>query len=401
MLAAMAEGRSVIEGFAPGADCAATLACLQVLGVEIESTGINGSSFAVTILGQGPTRFRAPTGPLDARNSGTTMRLLAGILAAQPFRAALTGDRSLSRRPMRRVIEPLQQMGAHIESNNGRPPILIDGGPLQGIQFRPLVPSAQVKSAVLLAGLLATGQTAVAETTPTRNHTELALQAFGVEIGHDRERIFVQGGLRPRAVHLRVPGDVSSAAFWAVAAAGLRGSRIELVDVGLNPTRTAFLEILGKAGAKIEIETTDVIAGEPRGVARIEHCDLRELTIEPSAVPGLIDELPALAALATFGGAIEVRGAGELRLKESDRIAALVQGLRSLGADAAEQSDGFVIRSKGPIAGGIADAQGDHRLAMAFAIAALGARGPSVIQGAEAVEVSYPGFFEVLESVRS
>jgi 3-phosphoshikimate 1-carboxyvinyltransferase len=335
-------------------------------------------------------------------NSGTTTRLLAGILAAHPFSTTLTGDLSLRARPMRRVIEPLERMGANFQSADGRLPLTVVGGALIGIEFSPDVPSAQVKSAVLFAGLQASGTTEVREPAQTRNHTELALQTFGVDIGSDRERCTtLLGGQRPVGCRVRVPGDPSSAAFWAVAAAGLPGSDIEILDVGLNPTRVAFLDVLRRAGALIELHVENPGEPEPIGSIRVRHGTLREIRIRPDEVPALIDELPVLAALATFGGGITVGGAAELRVKESDRISALVAGLRALGASAEESPDGFSVEGTQPLSGGTADACGDHRLAMAFAIAALGARRASLIQGADAVAVSYPLFFETLETIRS
>ena len=396
LLAALAEGRSTITHFAPGADCRSTLACLRGLGVEVDG----GADGTVTLLGRGLGQLRSPGAPLDAGNSGTTLRLLAGVLAGHPFSTTLIGDASLSRRPMRRVIAPLERMGARIDAVDGHPPLTIHGAPLHGIAHEPETPSVQVKSAVLLAGLHAEGTTSVAEPAATRDHTERALTAFGGHATIHGLTVSVTGGQRLQAQHLSVPGDFSSAAFWLVAAAALPGSRIVVEDVGLNPTRTALLGVLRRFGARVHVEVTAAAAGEPRGVISVEGDRLGTLEIAPEEVPGLIDELPAIAALAAHGGHVTVRGAGELRVKESDRIAALVAGFRALGVNAEELADGFVIA--GPASGstrpsgGRADARGDHRMAMAFAIAALAAEQPSTIDGSDAVAISYPGFFETL-----
>jgi len=330
------------------------------------------------------------------------MRLLAGVAAGEPFSTILAGDGSLSRRPMRRVIAPLEQMGARIDSTSGRPPLTIHGTRLHAIAFEPEVPSAQVKSAVLLAGLSAEGTTSVREPAPTRDHTERALVAFGGTIRVEGLVIAVTGGQHLDARKIAIPGDFSSAAFWLVAAAALPGSRVAVEDVGLNPTRIALLDVLKRFGARVAVETTAVVAGEPRGIVTVEGDRTGTLDIAPEEVPGLIDELPAIAALAAHGGAVTVRGAAELRVKESDRISALVAGFRAIGLDADERDDGFTIRGAGSGApgarprGGVADAQGDHRMAMAFAIAALAAEHPSRIEGADAVAISYPAFFETL-----
>ncbi len=394
LIGALARGVTRITGYAPGADCASTLACLAALGVGIERAGDS-----LSIIGRGLGGLQPAAGALDAGNSGSTLRMLAGVLAGHAFTSVLTGDSSLRRRPMRRIIAPLTALGAAIEAADGRPPLRITGGALHGITFVPEVPSAQVKSAVLLAGLHASGTTTIVEAVPTRDHTERALAAFGVQIDHQADRLSVAGGQRLEAQAVRVPGDISSAAFWAVAAAALPGSDLTLVGVGLNPSRTALLDILVRAGADIDVVVERGEAHEPVGHVRIRHRDLVPVTIAPEEVPGLIDELPVLAALATHGGEIRVTGASELRVKESDRITALAAGLRALGAEVEELPDGFHVRGRRRLAGGTADAAGDHRLAMAFAIAALGAHEPSSITGADAVAVSYPQFFADLETI--
>jgi 3-phosphoshikimate 1-carboxyvinyltransferase len=395
LFAAMAEGRSTLAHFAPGADCRSTLTCLRELGVEIE----DGPASTVAVLGRGFGQLRSPGRPLDAGNSGTTMRLLAGVLAGHPFSSTLVGDASLSRRPMRRVTAPLERMGARIEATDGHAPLTIHGARLHAIAHESETPSAQVKSAVLLAGLHADGTTSVREPAATRDHTERAVTAFGGRVTVDGLTVSVAGRQRLHGRPLTVPGDFSSAAFWLVAAAALPESRVEIDDVGLNPTRTALLGVLRRFGARVTVDVAVTDAGEPRGVVTVEHDRSGTLTIAPDEVPSLIDELPAIAALAAHGGQVEVRGASELRVKESDRIATLVAGFRALGIDADERPDGFVVgRPAGASRprGGTADARGDHRMAMAFAIAALAADGPSTIDGAEAVGISYPGFFETL-----
>jgi 3-phosphoshikimate 1-carboxyvinyltransferase len=332
------------------------------------------------------------------------MRMLAGVVAAHPFLSTLIGDTSLSRRPMRRIIGPLSEMGAVITAAPGdRPPVGIQGAELAGIHFEPDTPSAQVKSAVLLAGLQAAGETSVLEPASTRDHTERALSAFGatLTVGSPStskvgRRIVLQGGQRLRGCALTVPGDISSAAFMAVAAAAMPGSDVSISHVGLNPTRSALLNVLKRFGAHIDLTIEDEWNGEPVGRLRIRHGGTADLVITPEEVPEMIDELPVLATLGTFGGSVTVSGAGELRVKESDRIAELIAGLRAMGADADERPDGFQVRSGTRLTGGTVHAKHDHRLAMAFAIAALGASGPTHIDGAHAVAVSYPAFFEDL-----
>jgi 3-phosphoshikimate 1-carboxyvinyltransferase len=395
LLAALADGDSVILGYSPGADCAATLGCLRALGVDIQRSGGE-----IIIRGRGVRGLLAPAGPLDVANSGTTIRLIAGILAAHPFRSTLAGDDSLTRRPMRRIIEPLTRMGARIESADGRAPLTIHGADLHGISHAPDVPSAQVKSGVLLAGLQSSGRTTVTEPAPTRDHTERALAAFGAVVERLPEgAIAVDGGQRLAARRLTVPGDISGATFWAVLAAGTPGAAIDMDNVGLNPTRRGVLDVLRRAGADLQVSVDEETSGEPVGRLRVAFGEPRSFSVSPDEVPGVIDEIPALAALAAMmppGHTFTVRGASELRVKESDRIAALAAGFRALGAGVDEYEDGFRIEAR-PIAGGTADAAGDHRLAMAFALAATRGRVPSTITGAGSVDVSYPGFFAELE----
>lgn len=399
LVGALAQGRSRFTNFAPGADCRSTLSCLRRLGVAIEEDGPG----AVTLLGRGLGRLGSPTEVLDAGNSGTTMRLFAGVLAGHPFVSRLIGDNSLSRRPMRRVIEPLERMGGHIEATNGHAPLTIHGRSLHGILYRPAVPSAQVKSAVLLAGLHAAGTTTVLEPAQTRDHTERALRAFGgvVETSADdsagAKAISLSGGQMLTPQQLPVPGDFSSAAFWMVGAAARPGSRVEIHDVGLNPTRTALVDVLRRFGARVDVHVDAAPGDEPRGTIVVEGDRTGALAIGSDEVPALIDELPAIAALAAHGGEVTVGGATELRVKESDRISALVAGFRALGIAAEERPDGFFVHGGRQPAGGVADARGDHRMAMAFAIAALAAAKPSTIVGADSVVISYPSFFDTLD----
>jgi 3-phosphoshikimate 1-carboxyvinyltransferase len=406
LLAALADGRSEIRGYSTGGDCASTLRCLRDLGVSIEETRRDTSGVQLSITGRGLGGLQVPSGVLDAGNSGTTIRMLAGILSAHPFSATMTGDESLQRRPMRRVIVPLERMGARIGSQDGRPPLSIQGTTsIQPIEFSPEVPSAQVKTAVLLAGLHANGTTTVHEPLATRDHTERALRAFGVRVEVGGRSVSVEGGQRLTARTLDVPGDISSAAFWMVAAASLPGSEIVIESVGVNPTRTGILDVLRRMGADLHVDGAQIPrdgsqVGEPIGTIRVRHGHLGRAVIEPEEVPGVIDELPVLGALATHGGELRVTGAQELRVKESDRISALADGLRRMGADVDELPDGFHVRGQQRLRGGEVDARNDHRLAMAFAVAALGASGPTVIHDAGAAAVSYPEFFSVLESLR-
>lgn len=400
LLAAIADGPSTVSNYAPGADCASTLACLASLGAIVSRTPApdDGDPPIVTIQGRGLRGLVRPSGPLDCGNSGSTMRMLGGVIAAHPFVSTLIGDASLSRRPMRRIIGPLTQMGATVTAGPGdRPPVVIHGGSLAGIHFAPDTPSAQVKSAVLLAGLQASGETRVSEPASTRDHTERALAAFGATVAIHGRAITLRGGQRLSGRGLRVPGDLSSAAFMAVAASALAGSDVTITDVGLNPSRAGLLEVLRRFGAQVDTIIEDEWNGEPVGRLRVRHGAMRDLVIAPEEVPEVIDELPVLATLGTFGGSVTVSGAGELRVKESDRIAELVAGLRAMGADADERPDGFQVRSGVRLTGGTVHANHDHRLAMAFAIAALGATGPTLIEGADAVAVSYPAFFDDLE----
>jgi 3-phosphoshikimate 1-carboxyvinyltransferase len=402
LLAAIADGTSTLTGYSTGGDCASTIECLRALGVSVEETSRDAAGLTLRVAGRGLRGLTAPASTLDAGNSGSTMRMLSGILAAQPFATAITGDASLRRRPMRRIIVPLERMGARLESSGGTPPLTIHGtASLVPIDFHTEVPSAQVKSAVLFAGLHAGGRTSVTEAVQTRDHTERGLKAFGVDVERAGLTVAIRGGQRPQGAALEVPGDISSAAFWMVAAASLSGSEIVIEGVGLNPTRTGIIDILRRMGASIDVDAGPPTQAEPMGRLIVRHGGLVPTEIAPDEVPGVIDELPVLGALATHGGELRVSGAQELRVKESDRISALADGFRRMGADIDEQPDGFHVRGRQRLRGGEVDARNDHRLAMAFAIAALGASGPTTIHDAGAAAVSYPEFFSVLESLRA
>jgi 3-phosphoshikimate 1-carboxyvinyltransferase len=395
MFGSIARGDTRITGLAPGADVASTVAVFRALGVAIEAPGPH----ALHIHGRGRAALRPAPAPLDAGNSGTTMRLMAGILAGCPFQTTLTGDDSLTRRPMRRVIEPLSAMGARIASQNGAAPLKIDGGALHAIDWTSPVASAQVKSAIMLAALAAPGRSTIREPLATRDHTERAFPAFGLRAEAGDRTVSVEGvqdAVAPEE-ELRVPGDPSSAAVWAAAAAALPGSHVRIEGVCLNPLRVGFVAALRRLGARLEVEPTGVWAGEPVGTLDVMAGDRAPITIGAAEIPALIDELPVLAACAAHGGRLDVSGAGELRVKESDRISALVAGFRALGVNADERPDGFVIDGSHAPRGGHADAAGDHRLVMAFALVGLGATGPTTIAGADVVAVSYPGFEADLE----
>jgi len=398
MLGGIALGTTTITNLAPGADVAATIDCMRGLGARVVECGAD----AVTVTGEGWSGLQTPAGPLDARNSGTTMRLLAGLVAGRPLTAILIGDASLERRPMARVIDPLTAMGAAIQSEAGHAPLTIRGQRLHGVEWTPAVPSAQVKSAIMLAALSAHGASTIIERLPTRDHSERAFPAFGLTCDVRDGRIRVPGGQDAAAAAgpLEVPGDPSSAAVWAAAAAALPGSSVVLEHVCLNPRRLGFVGALAKMGALIQLAETQQSGGEPVGSLTITHGGHGSCTIGAAEVPDVIDELPVLAARAALGGALDVTGAAELRVKESDRITALVTGLRNLGVDAEERPDGFIVRGTARPSGGTADAAGDHRLVMAFAVVGFGARGATSITGADAVAVSYPAFAADLARLR-
>jgi 3-phosphoshikimate 1-carboxyvinyltransferase len=400
LLTGLADGTSEIKSFSPSADCSSTLACLAGQGVQIERQVATQTEPAgvVTVHGRGMGGLHAPSADLDAGNSGSTMRMLAGILAAQPFRSVLAGDASLSRRPMQRIIDPLTRMGARFRSaEGGRPPLEIEGGPLRAIHYELPVASAQVKSAVLLAGLFADGVTEVVEPATTRDHTEIALEQLGAEIERRGRSTSVRGGGRLRAEKLQVPGDFSSAAFFIAGALALSESNLVIQNVGLNPTRTALLDLLVPMGGRIKVLNLELLNGEMIGDLYIEGSELEGGEIPLESVPGLIDELPVLSVLGTrMQQGLAFHGAAELRVKESDRLRAVADNLRRMGAEVEEWPDGLRVPRQQALHGAEVDSFGDHRIAMAFAVAGLFADGPTTIRGSECVEISFPGFFEAL-----
>ncbi len=398
MLAALAEGKSRFENYSTGADCASTLGCLRSLGVAWERTEATGN--VIEIEGRGLALSVPPT-PLDCGNSGSTMRMLSGILAGQDFGSELFGDESLSRRPMARIIQPLSQMGAKIRSAaDDRPPLHITGGRLRAINYRMPVASAQVKSCVLFAGLLAEGETCVDEPLRTRDHGEVALRAFGAELKRQGTATRIVGGQRLHAIQARVPGDLSSAAFFFCAAALFAGSDLVIDSLLMNPTRARLLDILMALGAHISITQLEEQHGELVGTVRVEGHRLKSAEIAGADSAALIDEIPVLAAIAPFTeGGMRIRDARELRVKESDRIQALATNLRAMGAAVEEHEDGLTIPGGQTLHGAEIDSRGDHRIAMAFAVAALRARGETRIHGAEAAVISFPAFFAVLEAL--
>jgi 3-phosphoshikimate 1-carboxyvinyltransferase len=402
MLAGLAEGTSELRHFAAAADCHSTLACMSALGAEVKV-----EKDVVRVTGRGARGLKASSRALDAENSGTTMRLLSGILAGQEFTTKLTGDASLQKRPMKRIMGPLREMGAQITGRDDNfAPLEIRGGKLKAIDYKMPMASAQVKSAVLLAGLFADGVTSVTEPARTRDHTELALEEFGASIEKSGKTIRIHslrgtnGGGTLVAKSLDVPGDLSSAVFWIAAASMFPDSHILIANVGLNPTRTAILDVFTAMGAKIKIPALKSSQGEVIGDLDVQGTSLKGGVIEGDTIPLVIDELPMLAALGpcTEEG-IEIRDAAELRVKESDRIAALAENLRRMGATVEERPDGLKVagRSKGRLHGAEIDPRGDHRIAMAFAVAGLAAEGSTVIRDADCAGVSYPTFFEEMK----
>jgi 3-phosphoshikimate 1-carboxyvinyltransferase len=392
ILGAMAEGRTRVRNYSSAADCASTLACLRALGVSISRDGS-----LVTIDSGGLEAWREPTAVLDAENSGSTIRMLAGALAGRPFRSVLTGDESLRRRPLERVAAPLRAMGARVETTDGKPPMTIDGGRLRGQTLELPVASAQVKTAVLLAGLQAEGFTTVREPGPSRDHTERMLPAFGVSVAREGLAATVRGGARLRGTDVVVPGDASSAAFLVVAALVLPDSEVRLEGVLLSPTRTAFVEVLRAMGGRVETRL-EAIDPEPVGSIVASTSTLRGTTVDPLLVPSLIDEVPALAvAAACAQGRFTITGAGELRVKESDRITALAEGLAALGARVQELPDGLVVEGGQALRGGRVRSQGDHRIAMCLSVAALAAEGATEVEGSDCVAVSFPEFYALLD----
>jgi 3-phosphoshikimate 1-carboxyvinyltransferase len=396
MLAGIAEGITKIENYSSGADCQSTLACMRALGAEVEMR--NGKT---CIHGQGLDGLREAAGMLDAGNSGSTIRMLSGILAAQPFVTRIGGDESLTRRPMGRIMTPLAEMGAHIEARDDRfPPLTIHGTKLRPIEYTLPVASAQVKSSVLLAGLYAGGNTTVHEPIRTRDHTELALREFGADVDVQKRSITVTGRPRLQARELRVPGDLSSAAFFLVAALIVPESNLTIHSVGLNPTRTALLDLLAEMGAHIKVLDISSDGGELTGDVQVQKSHIRGGLIEKDRTAALIDEIPVLAVLgAGSDEGLVVRDAAELRVKETDRIATIAENFRRMGLSIEIHEDGFEVPGRQAFHAAELDSFGDHRIAMAFSVAALAADGECCMEGAEAASVSFPEFFGTLHRV--
>jgi 3-phosphoshikimate 1-carboxyvinyltransferase len=411
LISALATGTSRVKNFSTSEDCGATLRCLAALGVAISRDGES-----VLIKGAGLRGLQAASAPLDCGNSGTTMRLLAGILAGQTFSSTLKGDESLQSRPMQRIVEPLEMMGAEIESHDGRAPLTIQGrNPLQAIEYELLLASAQTKSCILLAGLNANGRTTVIEKVPTRDHTERMLRWFGVKVDiGDAQRegevfIAVTPPQELSARDVQIPGDISAAAYFIAAAALLDDSMLEIANVGINPSRASFLNYLQSFGFDVNVMNASEVNNEPVGTIRVRGLPTSDRTnatnssqtiINGSFVAGVIDELPLLAVVGSqIDGGIEVRDARELRVKESDRIATTVAGLRAMGAEVEEFDDGLRVSGPARLRGAEIDPRGDHRIAMAFTVAALVAEGESEIKNPDCVAVSFPEFFDKLESV--
>ncbi len=395
MLGGIAEGTTRLENFSTGADCASTLACLRSLGVEWERRGNS-----VTIHGNGP-RLEAPKTFLDCGNSGSTIRMLSGILAAQDFSCELRGDESLSRRPMARVIKPLELMGAQFEANEGgRPPLRLTGGHLRPIEYQLPVASAQVKTSLLFAGLYASGTTRLEEPIQTRDHGELALQAFGARVDRKMREVSIEGGQGLKAIEAVVPGDISSSAFFLCAAALFPGSQLLIPGLLLNPTRARLLDFLIGLGLRITMSGLEELHGELIGSLQVEGGALKGAKISGGDTAALIDEIPVLAAIAPYTAeGIEIRDARELRVMESDRIRSVATNLRLMGAEVEEFDDGLRVPGRQKLRGASLDSFGDHRIAMAFAVAALGAHGETEIKDADAAVISFPEFFELFEGL--
>lgn len=395
IIASLAEGQSVIRGLPASIDVMSTRACLKALGVSISKKGD-----AVVVKGKGKYGFKKPKQILQAGNSGTTIRLLSGVLAAQPFISEIDGDESLRNRPMRRIIEPLESMGAHIESRGYRAPLFIHGGPLRAVDYASTMASAQVKSCILLAGLYAKGSTRVSEPAITRDHTERMLEAFGVKVRSSQSVACVQGPAELKALEMDVPGDISAAAFFLVAACVLPNSQITIDNVGVNPTRIGILDALTAMGGRLERSQDVNFNNEPRCSLTAYSTPLTAANFGGSMIPTIIDEIPILAVAATQAtGNTVIRDAAELRVKESDRLAAVAQNLMAMGAQLKETKDGLIISGPTKLKGAEIDSFNDHRIAMSFAVAGLLAEGETIIKGSDCVDISFPGFFQQLERV--
>lgn len=402
LFAGMAAGTSLLNGVLDSADVRATLAALHWLGAKVRVLGTQSDGLFVEVTGWGEQGPKEPLGPVDCGNSGTTVRLLMGVLAGWPISVTLTGDASLSKRPMRRIADPLEQMGASVRTSaNGTLPATVHGGALHAIPYASPVASAQVKSAVLLAGLRADGTTSVSEPSLSRDHTERLLPVFGVPVATEGLTASVTGPVPLQAANISVPGDASSAAFFAVAACIVPGSRVVMHNVSLNPTRTGFLRVLRRIGADIVAQEGEAVGAERAGTLIVRSpAVLRATTVTAEEVPSLVDEVPILALAAAFAeGTTRFEGVAELRVKESDRLEAVRAGLEALGADVAAGEDWLEVTGPGRLAGTRLPSLGDHRLAMTWAIAGLVAEGETVVEGFEAVDVSYPRFREDVEAL--
>jgi 3-phosphoshikimate 1-carboxyvinyltransferase len=397
MFGALAEGTTSIEGFLPGADCLSTISCFRKMGIEIEQ-----DKDRVTVHGQGWYGLQEPSQHLDVGNSGTTIRLMAGILATQPFHSVMEGDESIAKRPMRRVIGPLRQMGAKIDGRKDGEytPLSIRGGELQGISYQSPVASAQIKSAILLAGMQANGVTSVTEPHLSRDHTERMLQAFGVKLVRDGLTVSIEGGQKLKGRAIQVPGDISSAAYMIAAVMMVPGSSLLIENVGINPSRTGILDVVDRMGGKIEPINERVVNEEPVADLLVTYSELQGIEISGDIIPRLIDEIPVIAVMATqAGGRTVIKDAEELKVKETDRIATVVSELSKLGAKIIATEDGMIIEGPTPLKGAVIDSFGDHRIGMAMAIAGLAAEGETLIENDDAILVSFPGFPDVLQSI--
>ena len=399
MLGSLAEGDTYLHGFLEGADCLSSIACFQKMGIEIERDGSN-----VTIHGKGLHGLIKPSEILDAGNSGTTTRLMSGILAGQDFSSTITGDDSLRTRPMKRVITPLSEMGASIYSHDGCLPMTVTGGHLHGIDYISPVASAQVKSCVLFAGLYADGKTSVTEPAISRNHTELMLRGFGASVKTDEEKHYVEVEPEPvlHGQDITVPGDISSAAYFLVAGLICEDADILIKNVNINHTRAGILKVIEDMGGNISYIDRRTVSGEEVADINVRTSSLHGTTVEGDIIPTLIDELPVIAVMAAYAdGTTVIRDAAELKVKESDRIATVTENLRAMGADITPTPDGFVINGGRPLHGASIHTHKDHRIAMSFAVAALNADGETVPDSEECVEISYPGFFHDLAALRA
>ncbi|MGZ0053228.1 3-phosphoshikimate 1-carboxyvinyltransferase [Brevibacillus gelatini] len=397
MFGALAEGVTTIEGFLPGADCLSTISCFRRMGIEIEQQGDK-----VTVYGKGWYGLQEPEQHLDVGNSGTTIRLMSGIMATQPFHVVLEGDESIAKRPMRRVIGPLRQMGAKIDGRKDGEftPLSIRGGKLEGIAYQSPVASAQVKSAILLAGLQANGVTSVTEPHLSRDHTERMLQAFGVSVVRDGLTVSVEGGQKLTGRAISVPGDISSAAFLIAAVMVVPGSSLLIENVGVNPSRTGIIDVVKAMGGRLELLNERVVNEEPVADLLVTHSQLHGIEIAGDIIPRLIDEIPVIAVMATQAkGKTVIRDAEELKVKETDRIATVASQLSKFGGRVTPTEDGMIIEGETALTGAVIDSMGDHRIGMAMAIAGLAATGETGIENEEAINVSFPGFEELIASI--